>query len=126
VEEIVVVIFQVFFELLIQLFGSSGIQWATGNDKVDKGCLFVFLHASVGGGIGWLSTVIAPQLILPYSWMRLGNLLVAPLVSGGISYGFATYAKSRGNDWDPPTHFLHGALFAFMFGAARLAFGEVR
>lgn len=125
-EEVVAVFFQVFFELLIQLLGSSGISWATGNERIDKGCLYLFLHAGVGGGLGWLSTVFAPHLVLPYAWMRLGNLLVAPLVSGGISYGFARYAKSRGNDWDPPTHFLHGALFALMFGAARLAFGEVR
>lgn len=125
-EEVVVVCFQLFFELALQVFGSSGISWASGNDKVDKGCLFIFLHACVGGGLGWLSTLVAPQLMLPFAWMRLGNLLLAPLASGGISYGFATFAKSRGNDWDPPTHFLHGALFAFLFGAARLAFGEVR
>ena len=122
-EEVIVVIFQVFFELTIQFFGSPGISWATGSDKFDKGCGYLFLHAVAGGGIGWISTLIAPQLVLPFFWLRLCNLVFTPLASGGISYGFATWAKARGSNWDPLTHFYHGALFAFMFGAARFAFG---
>ena len=122
-EEVVAVLFQVFFELAIQMLGSPGISWATGNDKFDKGCGYFFLHAFAGGSLGWISTLIAPQLVLPFVWMRIANLIVAPLVSGAISYGFASWAKSRGSKWDPKTHFIHGALFAFMFGAARFAFG---
>ena len=122
-EEAVAILFQVFFELIIQFFGSPGIWWATGNEKVDKGCAYIFLHACAGGFLGWVSTLIAPQLVIPFVWMRYANLLIAPLASGAISYGFAVWAKSRGNNWDPQSHFLHGVLFAFMFGAARFAFG---
>ena len=122
-EELVAVLFQVFFELAIQLFGSSGIWWATGNEKVDKGCAYFFLHSFAGGGLGWVSTIIAPHLVLPYAGLRIANLIVAPLVSGGISYGFARFANSRGQKWDPMAHFLHGAMFAFFFGAARFTFG---
>lgn len=122
-EEVVAVFFQVFFELLIQLLGSSGISWASGDDKFDRGCGYFLLHSLAGGGLGWLSTVIAPHLVLPYAWLRISNLILAPLVSGSISYGFASLANSRGRKWDPTSHFLHGALFAFFFGAARFAFG---
>ena len=85
-------------------------------------CFIFGLHIFVGGGLGWISTLIVPQLFLPFLWMRLANFVVAPLVAGGISYAFATWAKSRGNNHDPAGHFLHGCLFALMFGVARYAF----
>jgi hypothetical protein len=123
VEEVLVILFQVFFELVIQLLGSPGIWWATGYEKIDKGCTYIILHACAGGFLGWISTLLAPNLVIPFLWLRYANLLLAPLASGAISYGFAFWAKSRGNNWDPHSHFLHGALFAFMFGASRFAFG---
>lgn len=122
-EEVVAVFFQLFFEMVIQFFGSSGLSWATGDDRFDRGCTTVVLHAIAGGSIGWISTLIAPHLVLPYAWMRLTNLIVSPALSGLISYGIAKYANSKGSKWDPTAHFLHGIMFALMFAGARLAFG---
>ncbi len=121
-EEVLVVVLQVFFEVVIQLLGWWPLDVSTGSDRVDRGCGWLLLHAFVGGLLGFLSALIAPQLLLPFAWLRVANLVVAPLAAGGLAYLFARWAKARGNAFDPRTHFWHGFLFALMFGAARFAF----
>jgi hypothetical protein len=117
-------VFQIFFEVLLQFFGSVPINFSTRSERFDRGCGWFLLHAVIGGFLGFLSALIAPKLLLPYAALRIANLLVAPLVAGGIAYSFARWAKSRGNAYDPESHFWHGVLFAFMFGAARFAFAN--
>lgn len=123
-EELLAVLFQIFFEVVLQAFGSVPINFTTRSEKLDRGCGWVLLHGGAGGLLGYLSTLVAPKLLLPYTALRIGNLLVAPLLAGGIAYLFARWARSRGNNYDPTDHFWHGVLFAFMFGAARFAFAE--
>lgn len=123
-EEILVVVFQIFFEVLLQFFGSVPLNFSTRSDRLDRGCGWVLLHGAVGGLLGFVSAFLVPKLLLPHATLRIANLIVAPLLAGGIAYLFASWAKSRGNDYDPLSHFKHGVLFAFMFGAARLAFAH--
>lgn len=125
-EEILAISFQLFFEFFVQILGGGlldGIGRVTTNTKVENGCVVFGIHICVGGGLGWLSTLIAPKLFLPYVALRIANLVLAPLIAGAISYWFASWAKARGNDYKPWTHFWHGFLFALMFGLARFAFG---
>lgn len=121
-EEFLAIAFQLVFEVVIQMLGSPGISWA-GNSKWDRGWTVLTFHIVVGGLCGWLSTLIAPKLILPFAALRLANLLIAPLVAGAVSYGFAKLANAHGNDWSPTDHAIQGFGFAFFFGCARFAFG---
>lgn len=122
-EEVLVVALQLFFEFFVQLLGSGLLDTASrGTSAKNDGCFYILLHTVVGGGLGFVSTLIVPHLVIPFLWLRLLNLVVAPLVAGSISYGFASWAKSKGNAHDPDSHFLHGFLFALMFGLARFAF----
>lgn len=126
-EEILVIAFQLFFEFFIQIVGSGlldGFGRVTTNTKTEDGCVVFGLHIVLGGGLGWLSTLIAPKLFLPYFALRIANLILAPLLAGAISYWIATWAKSRGNETNPTKHFWHGFLFALMFGLARFAFAD--
>jgi hypothetical protein len=117
-EEIVVVFIQIFFEFGLQLFASPFVDFSFGG-RADKGCVLVFIHMLLGGGLGWLSTLLFPKLLLPIAALRLANLFVSPLVAGGIAY----FAAQRFTKQDPWTGFLHGSLFALMFGMARYAAG---
>ena len=75
----------------------------------------------VGGGLGWVSTLIVPRLILPLPWMRILNLVTGPLVAGAGSSLFLAWVQPKtAESWGP---FVHGFLFALMFGIARFAFG---
>lgn len=125
VEEILVVVFQLFFEILLQFFGSVPINFSFGSGRFERGCGWFLLHATIGGFLGFVSAMIAPTLFLPYVALRIANLIVSPLLAGGIAYLFASWAKSRGHsNHDPASNFWHGVLFAFMFGAARFAFAH--
>jgi hypothetical protein len=122
-EEILVVIFQLFFEFVLQLVGSgivSGVT-PTTNTKTEDGCVHFFVHAAIGGICGYISTLIAPKFVLPLPWLRMLNLVVAPLIAGAISVLLAKWVKLKGSS---STLFWHGFLFAMMFGAARFAFGH--
>jgi len=124
VEEILVVLFQIFFEFLLQFFGSVPINFSFGSARAERRWGWLLLHAVVGGLLGALSTLLVPNLVLPYAALRIANLIVAPVLAGGIAYLFARWAKSRGHAFDPVAHFWHGVLFAFLFGAARFAFAQ--
>jgi hypothetical protein len=125
VEEILVIFFQLFFEFFIQIVGSGildGIGRATTSKRED-GCVVLGLHIAFGGGLGWLSTLIAPKLFLPFFALRVANLILAPLIAGTVSYLIAGWASKDGHA-NARGHFVHGFLFALMFGLARFAFGE--
>jgi hypothetical protein len=94
-----------------------------GDSKWDRGCGVLVFHVCIGGLCGWISTLLAPKLILPWAALRIANLVIAPAIDAAISYALALLARSRGNDWSPPDHALQAFGFAFFFGAARFAFG---
>jgi hypothetical protein len=127
VEELVAIILQIIFEIGLQVLGSLSLDFSLGKSKtaqrIESGCAWIFVHGLFGGGLGWLSTKIAPQLLLPNPGLRFANLLVAPAIAGGVSYLIAKVAKNRGYSWNPLEHFWHGFTFALFFGSARFAFG---
>lgn len=116
-EEIIVLFFQLLVEIL-QIFGSVPIDAARSRSsrKDDEGCLVIVMHVIFGGGLGLLSVLFAPKFLLPTMALRIANLFIAPVISGAISYyviGKISNNKTQGV-------FIHGVLFAFMFGLARL------
>jgi hypothetical protein len=122
VEEVLVVVLQVFFELGIQLLGAPGIDFSiSSSDKHERGCGWVVLHTFLGGLAGWVSTLIFPKLLLTHVALRIANLVIAPLVAGGLSYWAADWMRKKADTWTP---FWHGFAFALVFGLARFAFGE--
>lgn len=123
-EEVLAIVFQLFFELLFNVLASGMIDLAARNTsaKTQEGCGVFLLHAGVGGGLGFLSTLAVPKLILPLAWMRMLNLLAGPLVAGASSAVLMAWVRPKtAASWGP---FVHGFLFALMFGLARFAFGQ--
>ncbi len=120
-EEILVIVFQLFFELLINVLGSGLLDLVSRGTtaKTQEGCGVFVLHAGVGGGLGFLSTLLVPHLILPNLGLRLLNLVLGPIVAGGASYLIAREVLKKP---DGRTAFLHAFLFALLFGLARFAF----
>ncbi len=121
-EDVLAVVLQIFFEMVLQFFGWMPLDFPRGQDRTDRG--WVLLHACVGGFLGFLSALIAPTLLLPLAWLRIANLVVAPFAAGGLAYLFARW--TRANTYDSRDHFWHGFLFALMFGAARFALARHR
>ena len=123
-EEIVVLIFQFVIEVGIQIFGGLGLDLAASrrsDDKSEAGCGWVVVFAVVGAIFGGLSLLVAPNLMLPNMGLRIGNLVVSPLIAGGVSYLVAKNMRSSG---PADEHFWRGFLFAFAFGVVRFAYAH--
>jgi hypothetical protein len=130
-EEILALVIQLLLEVGLQLFGSLGFDLATESrrgrraqgDADGDGCGWLIAFGVFGGICGALSLIFAPKLILPNLGLRLANLLLSPLIAGGLSYLVARYVWSaRGAS--PQHHFWRGVCFAFLFGLIRFAYAH--
>ena len=131
-EEIVALLIQFLLEVGLQLFGSIGFDFATesrraknekGETKDSDGCGWLFAFAVFGGICGGISLIFAPKLMLPNLGLRVANLVVSPLIAGGLSYLVAAFVwAARGKS--PQHHFWRGFWFALAFGLVRFAYAH--
>lgn len=121
VEEIIAVIVQLVLEVGLQVLVSGGIEAASAvSKKGSGGCGWLIGHGLIGGFCGWLSTLLFPHLMLPYPWLRVANLIVAPFIAGILT---AVLDQWFNKGRDGSTAFWHGFTFALLFNLARFAFG---
>jgi hypothetical protein len=122
VEEIIGVIIQLVLEVGFQALVSGGFDLAatTSRGRGSSGCGWLTFQALIGGLCGWLSTLLFPNLMLPFAWMRVANLILAPFAAGLLTL-FIDRRFNRGKDGQ--NAFWHGFTFALLFGLARFAFG---
>ncbi|MGL4423830.1 MAG: hypothetical protein ACRCZF_24460 [Gemmataceae bacterium] len=123
-EEVLAVVVQILFEVLLQMLLYLPFEMFNGfSKKTDEWIGWGFIYFFVGGGLGWLSTFLWPHYILPTPLLRLTNLLAAPLIAGALSFLLADYRKKKfGAELSPTRHFYHGAIFSFVFGLVRYAY----
>lgn len=123
-----------FLVILIQFIVEIGIQWLiympfditferNRTTGASSGCGWIVLLIVAGGLLGWISVLIAPNLILPTAGWRIANLSLAPIVVGGASYWVAQGRKLEGSLIKPMDHFWFGLLFTLSLAAVRLAYG---
>lgn len=125
-EEVLVLLVQVVAEVLVDVLIYLPFDVPLSRDEKTgerRGAGWLFVYALAGGVLGGLSLLLVPDLVLRSPALRLANLAVAPLASGGVSWGLAAWRRSRGARADPPTHFWTAFWFVLAFGAVRLAYG---
>ena len=118
-------ILEIAFEAVLGLFTDASISRLPAKPRPEwwwlLRCVALF---GFGVLVGWASWDYMPHFLLGRPWLRLVNLVVAPLLAG---YGAATLAQWRRDRGDstvrPQRHFLFA--FATSFGAvlARLLMG---
>jgi hypothetical protein len=120
-EEVFGLIVQLVIEVLIQSVLYLPFDFSFYGNAHDRGGWgWMVAYLILGGLIGALSLVIAPNLLLPSTALRLANLFLAPIVAGGMSW---TVAKWRDRDGVAPRrHFWFGFCFALAFAGVRLAY----
>ena len=119
-EEVVAVVLQAVFEIGFQVLISGGVDLAAAVSRRNpSGCGWAVGHTVVGGLCGWLSAIMFPHLVLPYTGLRIANLVVGPLIAGGLTL-LVERAFRRGAGG--AAAFWHGFAFALAFGLARFAF----
>jgi len=120
VEEILGVIIQLVLEVGLQAIISGGVDLAATRGRNSAGCGWLIGHGLIGGLCGWLSTLLFPNLMLPFAWMRVANLIVAPFAAGLLTL---LIDRRFNHGKDGQNAFWHGFTFALLFGLARFAFG---
>jgi hypothetical protein len=108
-EELLIVILQVCFETLFQVFGSGLLDlftwgWEKPAEPTHRGCIQVPLVLAAGMLLGWLSLWLLPHSLLPYSWLRCANLFIGPALSAWIGWRIASWRVACGQRTDPATH----------------------
>src|SRR5262245_12005425 len=112
-EEILVIILQVFFEFFLEFLIYAGLDlaafgWKQGKD-VGGGWIAAFCVA--GAVIGGLTNLVHPRAFLPSQELRFINLVVGPFAAGAIAWAWTEWRRERGKPLEPRNHF-H---FAFWF-----------
>jgi hypothetical protein len=125
-EELLIVVLQAFLELLVELLLYGGLDIiATLSGSEDKnrwGLMFLFFM--LGAVLGALANLVHPRVLLPYEWLRIGNLLLGPLVVGAIAWYWTERRRRRGRKVVPGYHFLFALLFTLAFDVVRFAYGQ--
>jgi hypothetical protein len=129
-EEVVVVILQVFFEIFFNAIISLPFEWLFSsryseleNQNV-KGCLYPILFISVGAGCGWVSLLILPKLLIAIPALRLVNLIFAPLMSGAMAIYLASWRQNESKQDHVAIHFFNAFFFTMAFVGVRWAYSR--
>lgn len=114
-EDILMALLQILGEVLLQIFGEFMLQfflpfigdlfwWDPSETQIPQWLIF---PVAIGAGcfLGWLSILILPRTCIPYGWLRIANVAIAPFVSGMIARGMANIRKRKNPDVDPSVHF---------------------
>jgi hypothetical protein len=125
VEEVLVVAVQFVVEVLFQSLVYLPFDVPLSRDEKTgrpAGWGWWLGYAAAGGVVGGLSLLVASHLLIHSAPLRVANLFVAPVASGGLSYLIAAWRLSRGAKTCPKTHFWTAFSFVLAFGAVRLAY----
>jgi hypothetical protein len=110
-EEVLILLLQVFGEVLFQILGSGLLDlltwsWEREDSPRSRGCTIALVLFIVGGLLGWLSIWLVPHSLLPWGWLRMINLVIGPICSAWFSWRLARWRQGRGHDTDPKLHAL--------------------
>jgi hypothetical protein len=124
VEEIVLVLLQLVGELLVEILIYLPFDWPLPKtrDLERTGPGVAILYVLLGATLGGLSIAVLPDVLLPYGWLRLLNLVLAPLVCGAVSWQVARWRARGSRGTRPRNHFWYGAGFVFAFATVRFIF----
>jgi hypothetical protein len=129
-EELLILLLQVFGEVLFQILGSGLLDlltwsWEREDSPRSRGCAIALVLFIVGGLLGWLSLLLVPHSLLPWGWLRMANLVIGPVASGWMSYRIAQWRQRRGYETSPGTHALMAGMACLGMVLVRLV-GVVR
>lgn len=80
----------------------------------------VWLFGGIVAGGAWVC--FFPAFILPYAMLRMGNLVAAPILSGGVGYFIARHRATANPNIRPSNCFWYLFLSAFGLVTTRFAF----
>src|ERR1700761_266771 len=98
-EEFLILLLQFVFEMLLEVLGS--LPWDAFSyrwDDKDQGFGLGVLAFTAGCLLGGASLLMFPHTLLHHGWSRIGNLVVAPLLSGLVARSMAKWRERKGRE----------------------------
>ena len=115
-------------QFTVEVIGSAFISWPFGfnvrrpTEPESSSVWLCVLLATAGGMLGWISAYLLPFRLLPYSWLRVLNLVVAPVVGGFTARAIAAYRSKDNVLIEPRVHFWNAFWFTLAFVLLRIAY----
>lgn len=122
-EEVLIVILQFLGELILEVLASSPLEFfsnsqaSVNSDSRENSCIKWFCGGALLGG---LSLLVLHNSMISLTILRLANLVLAPILSGLVSKGIASYRAQRDPAFMPRTNFWQA--FWFTFGLVLIRF----
>lgn len=126
-EELLIIVLQIVFELVVQLIIYGGFDWIVwlfvhDDNPTAAGCFLMVVFFILGAAFGGLANWLHPHVFLPDQWLRIANLIAAPLAAGGVAWAFADWRRRRGVKLAPSVHFVHAFWFVLGFDLVRFIY----
>ena len=124
-EEFLVLLIQFVIEVLFESLGYLPFEWATTRkdrgprESIGGACTAWLL---IGALVGGASLIFLDHSLLHHAWLRIANLVVAPVCAGCIAEVFAARRRAT-RPWIEPRHqFWYAFWFSFGIAAVRFAY----
>ena len=125
-EEVIVLVLQWIIEVLFEIatyfpFDLIGHSRDSGAKTTFGG--WVFAYAIIGIAIGVTINWIHPQIFLQSSVFRIANIIIAPFLSGYLSYRLSKWRSLKNPEIKPGRHFFFAAAFTLGIVFVRFFYG---
>ena len=121
-EDLIIAILQGILEFLFDIFCYTPLDWPS-TDRARMGltgkCILLFI---AGCGFAWISILILKHTWIPFSGLRVANLIVAPITSAFISQTIARYRMKKNPSIVPRNHFWQAFWFTLGIVSVRFAY----
>lgn len=124
-EELLIILIQFLLELVLEVFANLPFQWASRRrnreypDSIAFSSLCWFLCAAL---LGAFSLWAFPQTLIATPALRITNLIIAPLLSGGIFYWLAQRRCDDNPILIPRNHLWQAFWFTLGFTVVRFVY----
>ena len=123
------------FELVLQLIAEIGIDVicfaaldapSSKRRRPERGVIWpvCMVWIVLGAGIGALTLLVVPQGFIKAPWLRILNLLLAPVVCAVLSKALAVRSSAVNPHVIARNHFWYGFWFTAALGGVRFAFAS--
>jgi hypothetical protein len=124
-EEVLVVLFQFLFELILNVLSNLPFEWPSKGRQTPEResiwpvCAIWFM---VGCGVGGMSLLLVGYALLQPGWLRIANLVLSPIASGLIAKTLAEQRAPSNPMLVPRNHFWYAFWFSLGVAFTRFAY----
>lgn len=124
-EEILIIIIQLLFEVIIESIVNIPFDWPSKNrvtPEPESVWLTNFLWFLGADFLGWISLLCLKHTLISLPSLRIANLVIAPFLSATISQSIANRRAKENNFIVPKNHYWKAYWFTLGFTMVRFAF----